>query len=104
MEKINTQKFNELINGDKVVFCDFYADWCGPCRMLGPVLEEISADFEGQAHFVKVNVDEEGELAMKYGIMSIPFIGVFKGGELVAKSVGFGGKSQTRVFIEENLK
>ena len=88
MEQINKEKFDELLKGEKPVVCDFYADWCGPCKMLAPVMEDMSGKFKDSAEFVKVNVDDNPELSVRYGIMSIPFVAVFKGGELSAKSVG----------------
>ncbi len=103
MEQINTQKFDELLKGDKPVVCDFFATWCGPCKMLAPVMEEVSKDFADKAVFVKVDVDENIQLAKRYGIMSIPLVGVFKNGEMSAKSVGYTSKSETKEFLEKNL-
>ena len=80
MEQINKEKFDELLKGEKPVVCDFYADWCGPCKMLAPVMEDMSGKFKDSAEFVKVNVDNNPELSVRYGIMSIPFVAVFKGG------------------------
>lgn len=103
MEQINTLKFDELLKGDKPVVCDFFATWCGPCKMLAPVMEEVSRDFADKAVFVKVDVDENIELAKRYGIMSIPLVGVFKYGEMSAKSVGYTSKSETKEFLQNNL-
>lgn len=102
-EKINTEKFKEYLKGEKPVVCDFYADRCAPCRMLAPVVEEVAKDFADKAVFVKVNVDEEMELAAKYGIMAIPFIAVFKNGEMSAKTMGYMSKSEFTGFVSENL-
>ncbi|MDE7300940.1 MAG: thioredoxin [Clostridia bacterium] len=99
MEKINKEKFDELLKGDKPVVCDFFATWCGPCKMLAPVMEKCSEKFSDRAVFVKVDVDENFELAARYGIMSIPVVGVFKGGEFVDKSVGFTSQSETEEFL-----
>lgn len=98
IEKINAEQFDELIKGETPVVCDFYADWCGPCKMLAPVMEKCSEKF-ANAKFVKVNVDESYELAARYGVMSIPMVGVFKGGELADKSVGFMPQSEMEEFI-----
>ena len=98
IEKINAEQFDELLKGETPVVCDFYADWCGPCKMLAPVMEKCSEKF-ANAKFVKVNVDESFELAARYGVMSIPMVGVFKGGELAKKSVGFISQSQMEEFI-----
>ena len=103
MEQINTEKFDELLKGQMPVVCDFFATWCGPCRMLAPVMEEMSKEFEGKAVFVKVDVDENPELARRYGIMSIPLVVVFKNGEEAAKSLGYTSKEETRQFLQDNL-
>ena len=103
MQQIDKNKFDELLKGEKPVVCDFYADWCGPCKMLAPVLENASEKFAGRAEFVKVNVDENPELSVRYGIMSIPFVAVFKDGELSAKSVGYMAKSEAEEFLGKNI-
>lgn len=103
VKHVTKSEFEKLINGDKTVFCDFWASWCGPCRMLAPVFEEISEKYEGQAEFVKVNVDEEEELAMQYRITSIPNIIAFKNGQPIDSSLGFVPGSALEQFVEENL-
>lgn len=103
IEKIDAKKFDELIGGETPVVCDFYADWCGPCKMLAPVMDELSDVYAGKATFVKVNIDDNYELSARYGIMSIPYIGVFKKGEMVDKSIGFMPKSEAKEFVEKNL-
>ena len=103
MEQINKEKLDELLKGEKPVVCDFYADWCGPCKMLAPVMEDMSGKFKDSAEFVKVNVDNNPELSVRYGIMSIPFVAVFKGGELSAKSVGYMSKSEAEEFLQKNI-
>ena len=86
--KINKEYFrNEVLNSDKPVLLDFYADWCGPCRMVGPVVSEI-ADERNDIKVVKINVDEQSELAAQFGVMSIPTLVVIKDGKIVNKAVG----------------
>ena len=93
VKKVNLAEFEALTGGEKPVLVDFYADWCGPCRMLAPVVEEIAAEHPEIA-VCKVNVDEEGALAMRFGISSIPFLGFLRGGELVASSLGYRTKQE----------
>lgn len=84
-----TQNFeNEVLKSDKPVLVDFYADWCGPCKMMAPVVEELAELYDGKAKVGKLNVDNNEEVAMKYGVMSIPTILVIKNGQVEAKMVG----------------
>lgn len=103
MDKVDVAKFDALIKEDKPVVCDFFATWCGPCRMLAPVMEKCAEKFSDRAVFIKVDVDECYELAARYGVMSIPMVGVFKGGKLVEKSVGFTSQSETEEFLDANI-
>lgn len=98
--KVTTESFkNEVLNSDKPVLADFNADWCGPCRMLAPFIEEISAERE-DVKVVSINIDEEDALATEYGIYSIPCLLVFKGGKETARSVGFQGKDALVKLLE----
>ncbi len=103
MKQIETLEFDELLKGDKPVVCDFFATWCAPCRMLAPVMDEISEKYGDKAEFVKVDIDKNPELAARFGIMSIPLVAVFKNGEEAAKTVGYMSKSEADEFIKENL-
>ena len=103
---VNAAGLEELIATSKLpVFCDFWASWCGPCRMLAPVFEEISDKYEGEAVFVKIDIDEEDSeaAAIKYGISSIPNIIVFKDGKPVANNLGFVPESVLDAFVKNNL-
>lgn len=103
MLQLNTEKFDELIKGEKPVVCDFFATWCGPCKMLAPVMEKMEEEYGDKAEFVKVDIDENMPLSARYGIMSIPLVAVFKNGEMTAKSLGYMSKSEMSEFLKENL-
>lgn len=103
---VTGEELKELLaNSNKTVFCDFFATWCAPCRMLAPVIEELSDEYEGKAIFVKMDVDEDAneDAAREHGISSIPNLLAFKNGAQVASSVGFIPKESLKTFIEENL-
>ena len=78
----------EVIESEIPVVVDFWAEWCGPCKMIGPILEKLSEDYEGKLKVAKVNVDENGELAQKYSVVSIPMLLLFKNGEVIKQQVG----------------
>ena len=101
-KKINEAEFSEVINS-KLAVVDFNATWCGPCKMLGPVLEEVSEELAGKADFFAVDVDENQSLAIKNRIQSIPAIVIFKNGEAVDRQVGFVPKPQLVEFINKSI-
>ncbi len=103
MKNITSKELETLIQGEKTVFCDFWASWCAPCRMLAPVFEKIAEKYEGQAEFVKINVDEEEESAIKYRVSSIPNIIALKNGEVKANSLGFVPQEMLENFVKNNL-
>lgn len=93
MQEISKDIFKkEVIESEKPVLVDFWAPWCGPCRMIAPVIDELAGDFEGKANICKVNTDEEQDLAVKYGIRSIPTIIFMKNGEVVDQLIGATSK------------
>ena len=99
--KITAANFeNEVLNSDKPVLLDFYADWCGPCKMLAPVLHEITEENIGALKVGKINVDEQMELAMRFQVSSIPMLVVFKDGKEITKSVGYRPKSEIAAMVE----
>lgn len=92
---ITNNNFNqEVLQSEKTVLIDFWAPWCGPCRMVGPIIEEIAEEITDTAKVGKINVDEQPDLAAKYGVMSIPTIIVFKNGEIATSSVGLRSKQE----------
>ena len=93
----------DVMSSSIPVFVDFWAEWCGPCRMVGPIVEELSGDFDGKVKFVKVNVDEANELASKYNVFSIPTLMIFNNGEVVAQQVGAASKDTYKNMIDRAL-
>ncbi len=91
--EITDANFEEIIASDKPVLVDFWAEWCGPCKMIGPVVEELASEYEGKAVVGKVDVDNNPSVSAKFGIRSIPTLLVFKGGEVVDKQIGAVPKS-----------
>ncbi len=101
---LNLSNFNEEItNTDKLVLIDFFATWCGPCKMLSPIISEIANEYSDSVKVCKVNVDENQELAIKYDIMSVPTLVFFKNGEIVKSSIGFCTKSELNNTINNLL-
>ena len=100
---LNAQTFEEAAAGDKPVLVDFWATWCGPCRMIAPVIEQVAAEFEGRAVVGKVDVDEEPGLAQRFGVMSIPTLIVMKGGKVVEQAGGARGKADVAAMLSRHL-
>lgn len=93
----------EVLNSDKPVLVDFWAEWCGPCRMIGPVVEEMAGEYDGKAKIGKVNVDNNPEISVKYGIRSIPALLIFKDGQVVDQIVGAVPKPQLIKQLDAQL-
>lgn len=93
----------EVIKADSPILVDYWAEWCGPCKMIAPVLEEISKEYAGRVQVAKMNVDENQEIPAKYGIRGIPTLMLFKNGAVVATKVGALSKSQLTAFLDSHL-
>ena len=104
LKNLNENEFsNEVLNSELPVIVDFWAEWCAPCKMLTPILEELSNEMNSRVSFVKVNLDENQDLAMKYSIRSIPSLLIFKEGKHVDTKVGLSSKEDLESWISENI-
>ena len=93
----------DVLNADTPVLVDYWAEWCGPCKMIAPILDEVSATYEGRLQVAKMNVDENRDVPAKFGIRGIPTLMLFKGGELAATKVGALSKAQLTAFLDGHL-
>ncbi len=105
MKEITKEQWEQdVINSDKPVLVDFWAEWCGPCSIVAPIVEELSKEYEGKVNFVKVDVDQNKELASKYNIYSIPTLAIFSNGQAVAQATGVASKESLRNYINKNIQ
>ena len=103
-EITSTQEFEqEVLNSSNPVFVDFWAEWCGPCRAVSPTIEELSNEYQGKLDFVKVNVDQNSDLAQKYNVFSIPTLTIFRDGEIVSQKMGAASKESFKTMIDSSL-
>ena len=103
-EITSTQQFDqEVLNSANPVFVDFWAEWCGPCKAVSPAVEELSSEYKDKVDFVKVNVDQNNELAQKYNIFSIPTLAIFANGKIIAQTAGAASKDAIRSYIDRNI-
>lgn len=103
-KELTTSNFKDsVLDNQGVALVDFWAEWCGPCKLIGPVIEELSSDYDGKATIGKLNVDDNREVAAQYGIMSIPTLLFFKNGQIVDKHVGLASKSDIKKKLDAIL-
>ncbi|WP_027626980.1 thioredoxin [Terrisporobacter glycolicus] len=100
---VNSNEFKEAIKEEGIVVVDFFANWCGPCKMLAPIFEELSNEMEGKTQFIKVDVDQSVDIAREYGVQSIPTMTIIKNGQPVETMVGFLPKDVIKSNIENYL-
>lgn len=103
INQITPENFDSIVNDSLPVLVDFWAPWCGPCRSLSPIVDEVADELAGKLVVAKCNVDDNQDLAMKYGVMSIPTLIVFKNGEEIDRSVGALPKARLQALLEKHL-
>ena len=104
VREVNENDFNVSIQGERVTLADFWAPWCGPCRMVAPHVEAVAQKMDGEADFIKINIDDHPFLAQKYGVMSIPTLILFKNGEETARMVGAKGRQDIEKAVRNCME
>jgi thioredoxin 1 len=103
VQAVTDADFDKTLQGGKPVLVDFWAPWCGPCRIIGPIVEELAPSYQGRAIIAKMNVDDNPQVAQRFGVTSIPTLMMFKDGKLVDRVVGAMPKGELQKFIDRNL-
>ncbi len=104
INQVTVESFeDEVLSSNLPVLVDFWAEWCGPCKMIGPILEDLASELDGKLKIVKVNVDENNQTAVKFSIRSIPTLMMIKDGEVQAQHIGAASKAQIKEFINQNI-
>jgi thioredoxin 1 len=103
VQQLGDADFDTVLNAGKPVFVDFWAPWCGPCRTVGPVIEELAPNYQDKAVIAKLNIDDNPMVSQRYGVTTIPTMMMFKNGKLVDRMVGAAPKNALQQFIERNL-
>jgi len=102
--QLNSMNWNNIVlNSDMPVLVDFWAEWCGPCRIVGPIVEQLAQSLEGKVKVFKLNVDQNQEIAMKYNVQSIPTLVIFKNGKEIARTIGLSPKEKYEKFVNNTL-
>ena len=101
---VDDKSFNEkILNSKEPVLCDFWAEWCGPCKQIAPILKELAEEYSEKIKIAKINIDENPEIPSKYGIMSIPTLILFKNGESISSQIGLVEKNSLTKWLDENI-
>ncbi len=103
VQNVTDSNFEATVNGSQPVLVDFWAPWCGPCRMIGPIVEELAPTYQGKAIIAKMNVDDNPQVAQRFGVTSIPTLMMFKNGKMVDRAVGVMPKKELQSFIDKHL-
>jgi len=101
VKEVTAQEFAELIKGEKPVFVDFFATWCGPCKAMEPIIDRVAEEFAGRAEFVKIDIDKHGEIAVQNGVRGVPTFMIFSGGKAAERIVGLSSKDAVASMVAQ---